>query len=1514
LQILTNPTHGSLGSTAGVDSKYYQLTDLSYTGADSFTYQACDNHGACSSAATVSISVVNQAPNAVGHSYTVHGMTNIIGPLLAGASDPEGDTITLAAIVTNPTHGSIGGYDGNKVMYSLSDRTYTGNDSFVYKVCDYYNACTTANGTITIVNQSPVAIDHFYVVHGSSGNIGPLLQDDYDPEQDTISLNSYPTYPTHGQLAATGIVGVNTYTPNAGFNGLDSFTYKICDYYSACNTGNVYIYVTGNDAPLGPPHACNCPEDPHGNGGFNPLNGAFSGASVSAAGSSGPSAGDPVNLANGRETYTPAADLTIYNPSGPSVVWQRSYLGYQALSGNMGYWSPGLARGWVHNFDVTIQGGIYSWAALKLIYPNGTSENLTPLLDANGQPTGVLTTPPGSPYLASGVPSATKAIWQSLTITWKDQTKWTFTRLSSGTYTLSQITNRTGQSINFNWRSDRALSQITDASLGTVLLSMTYGSTGKLLAATDVYGRKVTYTILTPGASEAATLQSVSQVVTAGTTNPPAHWSYTYTTDGSQQLNTITVPSPTGTGNSTSTINYGQGGKVSSLVDANGNQRVYTYGSNSTQVQVKDAANNVAMTWTQKFNTNRLDTGIIDAANRSTLMEYNDSTNPYKSTRIVDKNSHSIIYTYDQYGNVRTITTPRNVVITYTWDYATFALGRLRSVQEGSKPATTLTYFEPSGLVQSITSPAPSGSGLATTTTSYTYDTLGNVLTAIGPGNNSTSQMTTTFNYTTDGTFTQPAKIRQPLAVTDNLGHATHLRYDSQGRVTSIVDALGYETDTSYNIIEQPDTITLPATGQTGTGRARRVNSYLYAGGPLMSVTAYDESSVQVQQVSRVYGLEGELLSVSGGVESVTNGYDALYRLKTLSDGNGNTTTYSYNNAGYLQSVLMPGNEIVQFPSYDSNGNVLQRIDGNGVVTNYLYTDPESRLTDVQYPATPNLNVHLVYDGYGRRSSVSDGTGVHSYAYGNLNEIGSVTTTYTGLPAQVISYTYYPNGTRQTMSTPAGNFNYSYDGAGRSSSMTNPFSETTSWTYYDNNWLQTQTLGNTASASYTYNAQGQLTRLLNQASGSTLSDFSSMTYDGAGNRKSITTTSLSFPTLNGTISYTYDSKNQVKQEQSTRNGGYNFGFDYDLAGNPLNFKGTSKSYNLNNQQTGTGFAHDNNGNPTTYSGLTMMFDPENRLTSYGSALTAQYRADSLRAWKQGAGGRTYFIYDGSVPVVELDASGNVTATNSFGSKGLTSRRLSGTSTFYTFDQQGSVPQRLDSSGNVLAIHLFSAHGSSLGSTITDPFGYKAQWGYYTDGETGLQLLTHRYYDPETGRFLTRDPISYRGGINLYAYVGNDPVNYRDPSGFERLSTYTNTWPPHPDYSSNSGGGGSPSGDGRNALLIAGGIVMVGGGPEDPAADIAAAGYLIIALVMACNAPAVPVEANPPGKVIPFPTPDDNPLPPPKPPSGRCNRIFSPPGICRYLCPDGQRYDFTPADLGQGATGICPDSIPFNFGE
>jgi RHS repeat-associated protein len=92
------------------------------------------------------------------------------------------------------------------------------------------------------------------------------------------------------------------------------------------------------------------------------------------------------------------------------------------------------------------------------------------------------------------------------------------------------------------------------------------------------------------------------------------------------------------------------------------------------------------------------------------------------------------------------------------------------------------------------------------------------------------------------------------------------------------------------------------------------------------------------------------------------------------------------------------------------------------------------------------------------------------------------------------------------------------------------------------------------------------------------------------------------------------------------------------------------------------------------------------------------------------------------------------------------------------------------SGNVVASYLFDGYGvrkvaSSDPTAPQDPYsGYGGLAGYYADWETGLCLLGFRYYDVLAGRFLTRDPIGFEGGINLYEYVGNCPTMNQDSAG------------------------------------------------------------------------------------------------------------------------------------------------------
>jgi RHS repeat-associated protein len=123
--------------------------------------------------------------------------------------------------------------------------------------------------------------------------------------------------------------------------------------------------------------------------------------------------------------------------------------------------------------------------------------------------------------------------------------------------------------------------------------------------------------------------------------------------------------------------------------------------------------------------------------------------------------------------------------------------------------------------------------------------------------------------------------------------------------------------------------------------------------------------------------------------------------------------------------------------------------------------------------------------------------------------------------------------------------------------------------------------------------------------------------------------------------------------------------------------------------------------------------------------------------------------------------------------GLISERAGSTSKYYHGDQLGSTRGVTDSSQAITDSREFDSFGltiASSGSTST-PFKFAGGQGYQADGDSGLMLLGARYYDPSTGRFINRDPIRYRGGMNLYGYCAGCPVQTADPNGLQPGGRY-----------------------------------------------------------------------------------------------------------------------------------------------
>jgi RHS repeat-associated protein len=132
---------------------------------------------------------------------------------------------------------------------------------------------------------------------------------------------------------------------------------------------------------------------------------------------------------------------------------------------------------------------------------------------------------------------------------------------------------------------------------------------------------------------------------------------------------------------------------------------------------------------------------------------------------------------------------------------------------------------------------------------------------------------------------------------------------------------------------------------------------------------------------------------------------------------------------------------------------------------------------------------------------------------------------------------------------------------------------------------------------------------------------------------------------------------------------------------------------------------------------------------------------------------------GSLPLVLSDGTNNYV----YGPGGLPLEQISGsTISYFHQDQLGSTRALTNAGGSPVATYSYDAYGKVSASTgsVTTPLGFTGQ---YTDAESGLTYMRARYYDPATGQFLSKDPITAKTG-EPYGYAGNDPLNRRDPSG------------------------------------------------------------------------------------------------------------------------------------------------------
>jgi RHS repeat-associated protein len=136
-----------------------------------------------------------------------------------------------------------------------------------------------------------------------------------------------------------------------------------------------------------------------------------------------------------------------------------------------------------------------------------------------------------------------------------------------------------------------------------------------------------------------------------------------------------------------------------------------------------------------------------------------------------------------------------------------------------------------------------------------------------------------------------------------------------------------------------------------------------------------------------------------------------------------------------------------------------------------------------------------------------------------------------------------------------------------------------------------------------------------------------------------------------------------------------------------------------------------------------------------------------------------FLWVGQTLAEQRDATGVNVVKRFFGQ----GEQISGTNYYFTRDHLGSVREMTDSSGTIHYRGDYDPYGrqTKLQGDLNPDVGYA---GMYYHAASGLNLTLFRAYDSDLGRWLNRDPLGERGGLNLYGYVGNNPINYYDPLG------------------------------------------------------------------------------------------------------------------------------------------------------
>ncbi|MEI7881517.1 MAG: RHS repeat-associated core domain-containing protein, partial [bacterium] len=625
--------------------------------------------------------------------------------------------------------------------------------------------------------------------------------------------------------------------------------------------------------------------------------------------------------------------------------------------------------------------------------------------------------------------------------------------------------------------------------------------------------------------------------------------------------------------------------------------------------------------------------------------------------------------------------------------------------------------------------------------------------------------------------YTQDALGRQISALQGGSGAlrtvGSYTAYDALGRVESTMDAASNMTVFTYDFAGRRSQVTDALSNSTYTAYDPQGRVLATWGATYPVAYEYDDFG----RMTAMYTYRGA---------SAITSCSAITNLKSAMD----RTTWSYDLAiGLLTNKLYSDGHGPSY-TYTPDGKLATRTWVRGVVTAYNY-DGLGQLTNISYSDNTPA-VAFTYNRLGQQDTITDGTGTRLFSYTDAFQLASETNTTAELvriydsQGRPAGYDLVTVGSTSVVSS----IRYDHDSLGRFSSLSNNVGGALRAATYSS--LPGSDLlpgydifsgGTAASLSVTRSFESRrnlITQILNTSGTNLVSQFDYVN-DAVGRRtQRVDSSSL-------TNDFGYNSRSELIEALMGTN---NYAYRYDPIGNRTvaTNNGAVTEYQANalnqysqitNNHSPITPAYDLDGNMTAYHGWAFAWDAENRMTGASNeSAVANYSYDYMsRRYRKIVNGVTNnFVYDGWNLVREtssagvtntyvwgLDLSGTQQGAGGIG--GLLSVTRNGSTYFPCYDANGNITDYVDASGAVVAHREYDAYGNTVASSgpMVDDFSF---WfsSKYLDRETGLYYYGKRYYGPELGKWLNRDPLDENGGWNLYLFAQNNAVSKYDYLG------------------------------------------------------------------------------------------------------------------------------------------------------